>query len=418
MNGTARAAALVATATMALAAALPAVASGAPAGRVAAAAAPTGSSSAAAAPTIENFRFYESSVFVSESAEGWEGSVSVRSVVGGGDSVFVSLTRAGESVVCPDGSEDLVNFDLTSAEDATEPGPVTVDIDRRLRTAHADAVVDLTLAENPGCGGEDLVTELPARHITLDVIGTTERFRSSVSGSVTSAGDVDRLRDYDLARDGTGTVTIDGLLAATSSDQSFLTYSAEHFFRHGAMPATPENAAPDGGLGAFAATSRTYDPPDGLGLLFEDAFVGATVGPTPNRDMRLTASAIQVRAVRCEDGAPGFVFSELVGSAAAEVAIEARLAAAVAATTVPMEVLVLDDCTGGSTVETVELPVAIDLTATGPSVRVGSAYAQVTPGSGVERIQGWYVTREAAGTVLLGELAGPADLAFISRASR
>ncbi|WP_341358255.1 hypothetical protein V5H98_10685 [Georgenia sp. M64] len=418
MNGTARAAALVAAATMALAAALPAVASGAPAGREEAAAAPTGSSLAAAAPTIENFRYYEATVNVSESAEGWRGAVSVRSVIGGEESVFVFLSRDGEPVTCADETADLVTYTLFSADDATEPGPITLDIDRRLRTAHADAVVDLTLVESPGCGGEDLVTELPAQHITLDVTGTTERLRTSISGTTSSAGDMDRLRDYDLARDGTGTVAIDGLLAPVSSDQSFLTYSAEHFFRHGDFPGIVDNAAPDGGLGAFAATSRSYDPPDGLGLLFEDAFVGATVGPSPDREMRLAASAVQVRAVICESGALGFVSRDLRGSATTDVAIDPRLTSATAAATLTMEVLVLDDCTGGSAVETVELPVAIDLTASGPAVRFRGSFAQVTPGSGVERTQGWFVTRDAAGTLVLGDLTGPADLAYISRASR
>lgn len=418
MNGTARAAALVATTTMALAAALPAVASGAPAGREAALAAPAGASSAAAAPTIEDFRYYEAAVNVSESAEGWVGGVSVRSVVGGEESVFVFLGREGEPVSCPDGTEDLVTYTLYSAEDATEPGPVTLDIDRRLRTAHAEATIDLTLTESPGCGGEDLVTELPARHITLDVVGTTERLRTSISGTTSSAGDMDRLRDYDLARDGTGTVAIDGLVAAVTSSQSFLTYSAEHFFRHGDFPGFAENAAPDGGLGALAATSRSYDPPDGLGLVFEDAFVGATVGPTPDREMRLAASAVQVRAVECEGGAPGFVFYDLVGSAVADVAIDPRLASATAAATLTMEVLVLDDCTGESTVEYVALPVAVDLAATGPAVRFRGSFAQVTPGSGVERTPGWFVTRDAAGTLVLGDLTAPPDLAYISRASR
>ena len=116
------------------------------------------------------------------------GGVSFSAPVGGLTSVNVFVSRA-TTVVCEDGSEDFATLTLrTPTDEAAAPGPVSLDIDRRLLTAEGVAVVDLLEEHSPGCSQETMSTVLPSQPVRIVLGGTTVRSgRGSNPGPLTAA---------------------------------------------------------------------------------------------------------------------------------------------------------------------------------------------------------------------------------------
>lgn len=127
---------------------------------------------AAAGPAaVGDYRYYQAAVNLLDpeatGAAGLVGGVSFMAVVGGSTSVNVFLSRA-ETVACEDGSEDFETLTVrTLTDEATTPGPIDLDIDRRLRTAVGVAVVDLVEEYSPGCGQDPTVTISPAQTVRI-----------------------------------------------------------------------------------------------------------------------------------------------------------------------------------------------------------------------------------------------------------
>lgn len=401
MNGWTRAAALV---TVALAAAT---------GATASAGAATGSTQT----TVDSLRYYQASVFVDGGPGELVGAVGFRSVVKGEVTVDVFF-GSEEPVSCPDGSED-VRTETVRTEDpfASQPGPVVFDVDPRLQSAHGEGVVDLLHSVVAGCGADEVTTVLPAQRISIDVTGTTELIRARMTGSASSQNAFDRARVTSIARDGTGHAVVGGFIDA-DSDAAWLKYGVEHFVRRGTQPEVPESVAPEGGLGAVGGTSAFYEPENGVGVLFEDAIVAATVGPAPGKEMLLTASALGVTAVECADGEIGYRYRDTFGDVATPVRISHRLDSAEAAATAQLTEMTYDECTGAESSRVVSAPVTLVLDATGPAVRVRDTYFFSAPPQPAVRINGWSLRRPAAGTVGVGAFTGSTDFGAISRASR
>lgn len=377
-------------------------------------AAPGGGSSATA---VDIFRYHEASVFVDGGPGGFVGAVNIRSVAHGETTVDVFL-GSEEPVTCPDGSEDVRNETLRTEESfSSEPGPVVLDVDPRLQAAHGEAVVDLVLSVLPGCGAEEEESLLPAQDISIDFTGTSGLIRARMGGSASSGNAFDRAHVSSIARDGTGHAVV-GSFVDADSDASWLKYAVEHFARRGTQPGIPENPAAVGGRGALRGASTSYEPADGLGLLFKDAIVAATIGAAPGREMLLSASTMSVTGVRCGTGDVGYQFRDTYGSVETPVVIDRRLASARASGTAQLTEVLFDECTGAETSRLVTAPVALDLSATGRAVRVRDTYYFSAPPQPVTRINGWSLRREAAGTVAVGTYLAPTDFGAISRASR
>jgi hypothetical protein len=66
----------------------------------------------------------------------------------------------------------------------------------------------------------------------------------------------------------------------------------------------------------------------------------------------------------------------------------------------------------------VQVPVALDLTATGPQVRVRDVRFHEARGDADQRSDVSYLARDAAGTVTVGDLTRPTGQASISQARR
>ncbi|KAB7744224.1 hypothetical protein GA707_12340 [Nostocoides sp. F2B08] len=367
--------------------------------------------------TVDSLRYYQASVFVDGGPGELVGAVGFRSVVKGEVTVDVFF-GSEEPVSCPDGSED-VRTETVRTEDpfASRPGPMVFDVDPRLLTAHGEGVVDLVHSVVAGCGADEVTTVLPARHVSIDVTGTTELIRARMTGSASARNAFDRARVTSIARDGTGQAVIDGFVDA-DSDAAWLKYAVEHFVRRGTQPEVPDSVAPEGGLGAVGGASAFYEPESGLGVLFEDAIVAATVGPAPAKKMLLTASALGVTAVECADGEIGYRYRDTFGEVATPVQVSHRLDAADAAATAQLTEITYDECTGAESSRIVAAPVALDLVATGPPVRVRDTYYFSAPPQPTTRINGWSLRRPAAGTVRVGTFRESTDFGAISRASR
>lgn len=373
----------------------------------------------AEAPVTSSFSYYQAVVNLPPDEGGFAGSVSFRRVVGGPVSVAVNLVQA-TTVTCEDG-DDVAQVTIeTESFEATEPGPVTLDIDRRLRTAHGEAVVNLIMTESPGCGAPETSTLLPAQVVVLDVTGTSVRFRTGIDGSVSTGADRDVTRVYDLSRDGTGSVSVGSVLTEAASDGAFLKYAVERRRTHGDAHVPPPNAAPEGGTGAVAAFTRSYEPQGGLGVVFEDVFVTATASAPPERAGAIDAFAARETLVTCPDGGTAVRTEASFGAGVAQVEIDHRLADAQAAGSIEMTRIVVDGCAPEAepSQSVVTVPASLSLTATGPTVRVRDTFFQVTPGEGNERTLATYLARDAEGTVSVGDVSGAPDLAAISRAGR
>lgn len=185
------------------------------------------------------------SVFVDGGAGEFAGAVNFRSVVKGQTAVDVFLSSE-EPITCPDGTEDVRNETLrTEGQYSWEPGPVVLDVDPRLQTAHGEAVVNLVHSVAPGCGSGEVAALLPAQRVSVDFVGTSELIRARMSGSASAGNAFDRARVSSIARDGTGSAVV-GAFVDADSDASWLKYAVEHFARRGTQPQTPENPAPEG----------------------------------------------------------------------------------------------------------------------------------------------------------------------------
>ncbi len=373
---------------------------------------------AASAASDPPLRYFEVAVNVppdSPEAEGFAGAVSVRQVVGGPASVSVFLSRSFD-VSCPDGSDQVASQTVrTIGDEATEPGPVTLDIDRLLRTAHGEAVVDLVMEDSPGCGLPDTSATV-AERVVIDVTGTSDRFRSGVSSTVRSEAGMVRTSSEDLSRDGVGTATV-GNLFADATGAAFLKYAVERSLVHGTPPQAPANAAPPGGVGAVGAHSAQPQPTGGLGVVFEDMAVTAATTARPEVTT-LDAFAETHTQVACPAGGTAVVVDLLEGSGAGALDVDRRLGTATAEATLEMTRTTIDGCVGdGEAVTTrVQVPVALTLTATGPEVRVRDIRFHEARGDADQRSDVSYLARDAAGTVTVGELSRPTGLASISRA--
>lgn len=132
----------------------------------------------------------------------------------------------------------------------------------------------------------------------------------------------------------------------------------------------------------------------------------------------MSASTLSMTAVTCPGGEVGYQFRDTYGSVQTPVDIGRQLESAQAAGTAQMTQTLVDECTGAETTALVALPLALDLAATRPAVRVRDTYYFSAPPQPVTRINGWSLRREAAGTVTVGTCTAPTDLGAISRASR
>jgi hypothetical protein len=366
------------------------------------------------------FRYFEAAVNVppdSPEAEGFAGSVSVRQVVGGPASVSVFLSRSFP-VSCPDGAEEVASQTIrTTGDGATEPGPVTLDIDRLLRTAHGEGVVNLMMEDSPGCGLPDTSATVPER-VVIDVTGTSDRFHSGVSSTVRSEAGMVRTSSDDLSRDGVGTATV-GTLFVDAAGAAFLKYAVERSLVHGTPPEAPANAAPPGGVGATGAHGAQPQPPGGLGVVFEDMAVTAATTARPEVTT-LDAFAETHTQVVCPAGGTAVVVDLLEGSGPGALDVDRRLATATAGATLEMTRTTIDGCDpdGEAVTTRVQVPVALTLTATGPEVRVRDIQFHEARGDADERSDVSYLARDAAGTVTVGGLSRPTGQASISQARR
>jgi hypothetical protein len=373
---------------------------------------------AASAPSDPPFRYFEAAVNVppdSPEAEGFAGAVSIRQVVGGPAGVSVFLSRSFD-VSCPDGSDQVASQTVrTPGDEATEAGPVTLDIDRLLRTAHGEAVVDLVQEDSPGCGLPDTSVTVPER-ITIDVTGTSERFHTGISSTVRSDAGFVRTSSDDLSRDGVGTATV-GTLFADASGAAFLKYAVERSLVVGTPPQPPANSAPPGGVGATGAHSAQPEPPGGLGVVFEDMAVTAMTTARPEVTT-LDAFSVVHTLVACPAGGTAVVVEELEGAGPGMLDAGRALDAATASGTLDLTLTRVDGCSADpQPVSTrVQVPVALALTATGPEVRVRDVQFHERRGDADERSDVSYLARDAAGTVTVGELTRPTGEASISRA--
>lgn len=330
-------------------------------------------------------------------------------------SVFLSRSTA---VTCPDGEGVASRTVRTVEDEAGEPGPVTLDLDRLLRTAHGEALVDLVVEDSPGCGAPDTSVTVPAQRVVLDATGTSDRFRAGVSGTVRSAAGGVRSSTEDLSRDGVGRVSV-GTQVHDAAGPAFLRYAVQRLVVHGEPPAVPANVAPAGGVGATAAHSAQLQPPGGLGVVFEDLAVTASTTPTP-RTTTLDAFAEVDTVVTCPDGGTAVVVELLEGSGPGALDVDRRLEAGTASGTLAMTRVRVDGCHPDAepVVDTVPVPVSVSLTATGPAVRVRDVRFLRTRGPTDQRTTVDYLARDAAGTLTVGDVTRPTGEASLSRARR
>lgn len=367
-------------------------------------------------PTTEDARTFQAAVNLGPGDDpgGYAGGVSFLTELGVGTSVTVFLSASdGE---CPDGNPET-SATLTTEQDATQPGPITLDIDRRLRTAHGEAVVGLVLTEINGCGAQEVTTVLPAQRVSIDVTGTSVRFRTGIRGSVSTPGATSVQSTVDLSRDGVGTASVGGLVDAGGA--AFLRYAVERSRTQGQLPEVPANVAPSGGLGAEGRFVRVAGTPEEVGAVVDDVVVSATIDAPPAKTATVRADVIRTTWVACPGASVGAQTEFFLGQGPGAVTIPRTLATATANATLALEHVTVDGCTGAETSDVVTLPVALALVATGPAVRVRDVRFQVTPGEGREATRSVYTARDAAGpgsTVRIGDVTGVPDLASISRA--
>lgn len=381
--------------------------------------APTLSAAIAAAPPggtqQSDLRYYQAAVNLFPETDGaYAGAVSFRQEVKGEASVEVFLSRA-VTISCPDLSEDIATTTVqTEGRESREPGPVALDIGRSLDRAVGHATVDLTVTDSPGCGEPESVSVLPAQEVQITVTGTTPRFFTGIGNTTSSGSDRSSGRSYDFSRDGTGTLSVGSLIIGVESPAAFLKFAVERQRTRGEAPVAPDPVAPPGGTGARGDYSAEFEPAGGLGVLFEDAIVQASTTSPPERATTVSASSLTVELVDCGDGTTALREQFVVGSGPGVLNIGRKLGTATASGSIPFDRFVTDGCQGGETVtDTVVRPVTLTLAATAPIVRVSDTRWQIRPGEGAQRTKGWYLGREATGTVAVGTVAGTVNLAAI-----
>ncbi|HSN44217.1 MAG TPA: hypothetical protein VLR88_09185, partial [Propionibacteriaceae bacterium] len=166
---------------------------------------PGGGSSATA---VDTFRYHEASVFIDGGPGEFMGAVNFRSVTQGETAVDVYMSSE-EPTTCADGSEDVRNETLSTEEPySSEPGPVVLDVDPRLQTAHGEAVVNLVHRVVQGCGVDEEEFLFSAQRISIDFTGTSGLVRARMTGSASAGNAFDRARVSSIARDGTGSAVI------------------------------------------------------------------------------------------------------------------------------------------------------------------------------------------------------------------
>lgn len=379
-------------------------------------------SGAAAAPPGDaqqsDLRYYQAAVnLLPDSDDAYAGAVSFRQEVGGFATVDVFLSRA-DTVTCSDSTEDIATSTVqTETRDAREPGPVVLEIGHSLDRAVGQAVVNLVVTANPGCGEPESVTTLWAQEIQLAVTGTSAKFFTGISGTTSAGPDRSTGRFYDFARDGTGTLTVGSLIVGTESPAAFLKYAVERQRNHGDVPAAPDPVAPPGGTGARGDYSAEFEPPGGLGVLFEDTIVQASTTGPPGRVTTVSASSFTAELIDCGDGTTAIREQFVVGSGPGVLTIGRKLGTATASGSIQFDRFITNGCLGGGTVsDAVVQPVTLNLIATGPIVRVSDTRWQIRPGEGSERTHGWYLGRQATGSVAIGAVGGTTNLAAIGSA--
>ncbi|WP_155849394.1 hypothetical protein [Arthrobacter sp. H20] len=384
--------------------------------------APASSSVAVAAPPggpqDSDQRYYQAAVNLLPETDGaYAGAVSFRQEIGGATTVDVFLSRAA-TITCPDLSEDVATATVqTETRDASEPGPVVLDIGHSLDQAFGQAVVNLVVTASPGCGEPESITTLAAQKVQIAVTGTSARFFTGITGTTSAGPNRSTGRFYDFARDSTGSLSVGSLIVGAESSAAFLKYAVERQRTNGEAPVAPDPVAPPGGTGARGDYSAEFEPTGGPGVLFEDAIVQASTTSAPGRMTTLSASSFTVELIDCGDGTTAFREQFVVGSGPGVLTLGRKLVTATASGSIQFDRFVTDGCQGGETVsDTVVHPVALNLAATGPIVRVSDTRWQVKPGGGTERTHGWYLGREATGTVAVGAVAGTTNLASIGSA--
>lgn len=379
--------------------------------------APAAAAAPGTAPAASTQAYYQAAVNLIDAeapgASGFVGSVSFTLEAGRTPTADVYLSRA-ETVDCADGTEDIAQVTLRTEGAASAPGPVTLDIDRRLRSARGAAVVDLVEETSPGCGGEPTSAVLAAQRVAIDVEGTTVRFRTGMATRASSGRDAVALRSVDFARDGVGTVTVGDRVAGAESGAAFLKYAIDRTSSRGGTVDLPPNAAPPGGLGALGAFTRSDD----AAQVVDDVFVAATIAAPPARTARLDAVAVRSAIVACVDGGTAERIEVVEASGPAAVSIDHRLSRADAAGALPAGRYAFDGCTGVQEEGAATVAVSLRADAVGAAVRSVDDRFQVTPGEGVERERLTFTARPAAGTVAVGAVSGLTDLAAIARAGR
>jgi hypothetical protein len=389
--------------------------------------APAGAVGADPPAPVADQRFYDAAVNLSgeeAGSGGYAGAVAFHSVLGGGASVQVWLSRSSE-VTCDDGTTDVASTVLrTVSEEATEPGPVVLTPDRRLRSAEGRAVVDLLLSESPGCGAAERSWPVPAREVTVSVTGTSVRYFSGYGFTAATRSDRGGPLSYRLARDGTGRASVAGFLEAAESEHAFLVYGVDRWRAHGAVPEAPGNVAPPGGTGADGFWAVEHDPPQGVGLLYEDAWVtAATAAPSDGRATTIAASRARMTGVRCPDGTTAIEWEVVDGYGDGTLVTGPRLDDAAARAAVKAERWTGGGCTdpdGAVRSVPAQASLLVDavltLTATAPTVRVKGTYWQIAPGDAEPvRTHVWYDSRPAAGGVSVGDAGGAVEDGTISR---
>jgi hypothetical protein len=289
----------------------------------------------------------------------------------------------------------------TTTDTATEPGPVTLDIDRRLTRAEGSAVVELLLVENAGCGAEDVTTTLSAVRVSMSVTGTGTGAPIFTGIGGTAADTSNRSSDvsYRFARDGTGVLDVGGFLQGVVGAAE-LVYGVDRSRVNGTSPDPLESAAPPGGKGATGVYVAELDASGGLGPVYEDAFVFATTSALPETTTSVVVDSLRSTLVQCPDGSTAQTDEFLFGGGGGQLAIGHRLASATASATVPAALITFDGCDeeSGSAETLLEVPVSLRLTATGPVVRVRNlSPAQPKESSREPGHEGWFRRLETRG---------------------
>lgn len=363
-------------------------------------------------PTSATTRFVDAAVNLEPgepTAGGWAGGVLFHREVGGSAGVEMWLSHERE-VTCADGSQGIASTVLSVDPDVpSTPGPVFLEVTGDLRSATGTAVLDVQQSTTPGCGEDEQTQTLSALPVSIEVTGTSARFFSGFGGGVASGPDALRQLSYRFSRDGVGSLKIADFLDAESA--AFIVRGVDRLRVHGTPPEIIGSPAPQNGLGAEAYAEWELQPPGGLGTVYQDAWLTATTTAPPRRQTTVALSSLSISLVPCPDGEQAEVVEYAEGSGPAQLRVGNRLGDASAAGTVSLERWTSGGCQEQESrlravvAASDPVDVGIDLTATGPLVRVRDVRWHVVPGEGGQVNQrGWYTARTASGTIAVARL--------------